>query len=82
MLKKFMKIKKGSQSVQENKSKKEYGVLKMCRKCYAFQYENGWHFEKPAHLLERDPNEEVTVQFSQCSACVEEALAMYDMEYV
>lgn len=64
------------------KSTKTKGVLEMCRKCYAFKYDNEWHFEKPEHLLEHDPEEEVLVQFSQCSACVEEALAIYDMEYV
>ena len=56
--------------------------LKMCRKCFAFAYDGGWHFERPVNLLENTLDEKVSVQFSQCPACVEEALAMYDMEYV
>ena len=57
-------------------------VLKMCRKCYSFNYNNSWHFEKPEYLSEKDPKEEISIQFSHCPACIEEALAMYDMEYV
>jgi hypothetical protein len=53
-------------------------TLTMCRKCYSFQYENGWHFERPSYLSE---NDEISVQFSQCPSCVEETLAMYDTEY-
>lgn len=56
-------------------------VLEMCRKCYAFKYDNEWHFEKPRHLIYRDPDERVPVKFSQCTACIEESLAIYDMEY-
>lgn len=54
----------------------------MCRKCYAFKYDNRWHFERPDYLLEKDADEKVSVRFGICSACVEEALAMYDVEYV
>ncbi len=57
-------------------------VLEMCRRCYVFKYDNKWHFEKPEHLRDRDPDERIPVRFSQCSACIEEALAIYDMEYI
>jgi hypothetical protein len=53
-------------------------TLTMCRRCYSFQYENGWHFERPSYLSE---NDEIAVQFSQCPSCVEESLAMYDTEF-
>jgi hypothetical protein len=56
-------------------------TLEMCRKCYAFKYDNSWHFERPEYLLLKDADEKVSVRFSICSACVEEALALYDMEY-
>jgi hypothetical protein len=56
-------------------------VLEMCRKCYAFKYDNSWHFERPEYLLEKDADEKISVRFGLCSACVEEALALYDMEY-
>ena len=56
-------------------------ILVMCRKCYAFRYDGSWHFERPQYLLEKDADEKVSVRFSLCSACVEEALALYDMEY-
>lgn len=74
MFKRLLKAK----ASQENSNE----VLVMCRKCYSFKYDNSWHFEKPDYLGEKDPNEEISIQFGQCPACVEEALAMYDMEYV
>ena len=82
MLKKIIETKKETQNSKKYSVKKEVSVLEMCRKCYAFKYENDWHFEKPEYLLEYDPNEKISVRFGQCSACIEEALAMYDnMEY-
>lgn len=66
------------------KIKKERGdgsILEMCRKCYAFKYDNSWHFETPEYILEKDADEKVPVRFSLCSACVEESLAIFDMEY-
>lgn len=66
----------------KEKSKEESELLEMCRKCYAFKYDNGWHFDRPEYLLEKDADEKISVRFSLCSACVEEALAFYDMEYV
>ncbi len=57
-------------------------TLEMCRKCYAFRYSNGWHFERPRYLQEYDAEEKISVRFSQCPACVEEALSLYDVEYV
>lgn len=60
----------------------ESGALEMCRKCYSFRYDGGWHFERPEYLLAKDTDEKISVKFSQCPACLEEALAMYDMEYV
>ena len=56
-------------------------TLKICKKCLSFYYANEWHFEKPDYLAKKDMDEEITVFFSQCPACVEETLAMYDMEY-
>jgi len=54
--------------------------LKICKNCFSFYYSHSWHFEKPDYL-NKEPEEEVTVFFSQCPACVEETLAAYDMEY-
>ncbi len=56
-------------------------VLEMCRKCSAFRYNNGWHFDKPRYLKKYDPEEKIFVRFIQCSSCVEEALAMHDVDY-
>jgi hypothetical protein len=83
MIKKLLKTQKAfAQRFHPRRtSMREDEILLMCRKCYSFKYENEWHFEKPDYLLIRD-EEKVPVQFSQCPACVEESLAMYDMEYV
>ena len=62
------------------KRKEEVGIIEMCRKCYAFRQENGWHFERPEYFLENDIEEKI-VRFIQCPACSEEALTMYDVEY-
>lgn len=69
----MLKTKKGSLTENE--------VLEMCRKCYSFRYDNSWHFERPDYLSEKDADEKVAVRFSTCSACVEEALALYDVGY-
>ncbi len=84
MLKKLFRTK--SESVEkmnrrELKTTTRNEILKMCRKCYSFGYDGGWHFERPKFLQERDMDEKISVQFSQCPACVEETLAMYDAEY-
>lgn len=72
-------IKKILKKVQE-----EMGTLEMCRKCYSFRQEGGWHFERAEYFLENDVEEKL-VKFIQCPACTEEALsaplAMYEMEY-
>ena len=59
---------------------REITILEMCRKCYSFRSENGWHFGRPARLFETGEENRISVQFSQCPACVEEVLAMYDTE--
>ena len=83
MFKKILKEKRERSLVaKKSKLKENAGMLMMCRKCYSFKYDNSWHFERPEHLLEHDPDDQISVQFSQCPACIEESLAMYDMEYV
>jgi len=60
-------------------------ILQMCRKCYSFKYDNGWHFERPDRLQELDveaESEGTSVQFSQCPSCIEEDIAIFEMEYV
>ena len=75
MIKKLLKRKQESRDVASS-------AIERCRKCYSFKYDNSWHFERPEYLLQKDIEEKVTVKFSQCPACIEETLAMYDMEYV
>ncbi len=83
MLKKIVKIKKEKvNNTKDDMTQRDSSVIEMCRKCYAFKYEDGWHFEKPSSLLENDLDKKITVSFSQCPPCIEEALAIYDMEYV
>jgi len=65
----------------KNKLRRESESLKICRSCFSFYYDNAWHFEKPNYLRVGGADEQITVEFSQCPACVEEALAVYDMEY-
>ena len=62
------------------KREEESGILEMCRKCYAFRQENGWHFERPEYFLENEVEEKI-VRFIQCPTCVEEAVSMHDMEF-
>ncbi|OGI94848.1 hypothetical protein A3A03_02495 [Candidatus Nomurabacteria bacterium RIFCSPLOWO2_01_FULL_40_18] len=74
--------KRGSEFEEEEdyQPKEDLEALEMCRKCYAFRYENEWHFERPQYLLENDDDteHETFIQFSLCSDCIEESLAMYD----
>ncbi len=53
--------------------------LTMCKTCYTFYYKNAWHFDKPGYLqMERD--EEIPVRFTQCPACLEQEVALYDFD--
>lgn len=53
--------------------------LTMCKSCYTFYYKNSWHFEKPSYL-EQTRDEEIPVRFTQCPACMEQELALYETE--
>ncbi len=55
-------------------------ILKMCKSCYSFKYSGNWHFEEPAYLKERDPDEEISIQFVNCPACIEEQISQYETE--
>ncbi len=57
-------------------------VLKMCHCCYAFKYDGDWHFEEPSYIHRRDSEEEISVQFTKCPACIEELLSQFDGKYV
>lgn len=59
--------------------RKSFEGLKMCNKCYTFYYKNSWHFEKPEYL-ESNSEKEVKVRFTECPACMEQELAVYEME--
>ncbi len=69
---------------KKNKSNiKEFGSsnkkLTMCKKCYTFYYRNSWHFDRPI-ALETDADEEIPVQFTKCTACLEQDSVYYDVE--
>jgi len=53
--------------------------LTMCKKCYTFYYEKSWHFERPLNLNE-DDEKEISVRFTECPACVDQEVAMYEVE--
>ncbi len=53
--------------------------LTMCWKCFTFYYKNSWHFEKPEYL-NRDYEREIPVRFTECPACLEQELALYESE--
>lgn len=59
--------------------KSEFRTLTMCKECYTFYYKKSWHFERPEYLKDYI-DQEVPVRFTQCPACVEQELAMYDSE--
>ncbi len=81
MLTKFKTLAKGWAEDQKKRFPKSqnFRALTMCEKCYTFYYKNSWHFEKPEHLAHADDST-VAVKFTQCPACVEQELALYDME--
>ena len=58
---------------------KNLGSLKMCKKCYTFYYKNSWHFDKPKSLEEAE-EPVISVHFTQCPACLEEELSLYNLE--
>ena len=58
---------------------RDFKKLTMCKKCYSFYYKKVWHFEATQSVRDED-EAEVSVRFSQCPACVEQELALYDTE--
>ena len=62
--------------LKKNRSQQK---LIMCKKCYTFYYRNSWHFDKPMSL-ETDQDEEIPVQFTKCTACLEQESAFYEIE--
>ena len=70
----FKKIK-----FSRDKFTKELKKLTMCKKCYSFYYKKIWHFEAPATIQEGEESE-IPVRFSQCPACVEQELVMYERD--
>jgi hypothetical protein len=61
-----------------NKGKK-FRAVTMCKRCYTFFYRNSWRIERPLEVNHND-NSEVPVRFTECPACIEQELAMYDSE--
>ncbi|MES3004572.1 MAG: hypothetical protein V4690_00495 [Patescibacteria group bacterium] len=58
---------------------KNFRALTMCKQCYTFYYKNSWHFEMP-NEIDGDSETQVPVRFTQCPACIEQELALYDTE--
>ena len=60
-------------------NRESFGKLKMCKKCYTFYYKNSWHFDRPQYLGV-DQDKDIVVRFTECPACMEQELALYEME--
>jgi hypothetical protein len=58
---------------------KDFKKLTMCKKCYSFYYKKVWHFEAP-DVVRDEEEPEVAVRFSQCPACVEQELTLYERD--
>ena len=58
---------------------KNLRTLMMCEKCYAFYYKNSWHFKRPMYASENE-EDEISVLFTQCQACLEQEDSLYEME--
>jgi hypothetical protein len=56
-----------------------YRTITMCDKCYAFYYKNSWHLKRPSYLNQYS-EEEVSVHFTQCGACLEQEDALFEKE--
>lgn len=54
-------------------------MLTMCKSCYSYYDKKSWKIERPAYLTS-DHDQDVPVHFTQCPACIEQELALYDME--
>ena len=59
---------------------RELRKLTMCRKCYSFYYKSFWHFEAPLAIQEDNDEKEIPVRFSQCPACIELEVALYERD--
>lgn len=63
----------------KNKFASDFKKLTMCKKCYSFYYKKVWHFEAPPTIQAGDESE-IPVRFSQCPACIEQELALYERD--
>lgn len=63
----------------KNSEYKGEKMLTMCKSCYSYYDKKSWSIERPSYLsLIRD--QDVPVHFTQCPACIEQDLALYEME--
>lgn len=64
---------------QISRASRDNTKLTMCKRCYAFYYQQSWHFERPEYVV-LDCDENISVRFTECSACVEQEVALYETE--
>jgi len=54
--------------------------LKICKKCFTFNYANSWHFERPEYLNFED-DQDISVRFTECPTClIEQNLSVYNSD--
>lgn len=53
--------------------------LVICKKCHTFYYKNAWHFDQP-FFMNTDSDQEIPVRFTECPACLEQEVALYELE--
>ncbi len=54
-------------------------LITMCKSCYSYYDKKSWSIERPIYLSV-DQDLDVPVHFTQCPACIEQELAMYEIE--
>ncbi|OGI68398.1 hypothetical protein A2738_00725 [Candidatus Nomurabacteria bacterium RIFCSPHIGHO2_01_FULL_42_15] len=54
-------------------------TMSMCEHCYAFYYKKSWNFKKPNYLNEYN-EENISVHFTKCPACIEQENALFERE--
>ncbi|MBA3732863.1 hypothetical protein H0W91_00630 [Patescibacteria group bacterium] len=81
MLRKFKSIANDWVTTQKKRypNNRAFKSLTMCKKCYTFYYKKSWHFERP-DFIDLAAEEEIPVKFTQCPACLEQELSLYENE--
>ncbi len=72
-------LKKIRRTAQQLIAPKNQKNVTMCKSCYSYYEKKAWSIERPVYL-DAEQDMDVMVHFTKCPACIEQEVALYEME--